>query len=120
MAKFRGGLHRDCIDFWDRFEFVGNSFDGRVIWAVGQAKADSLSLGDGVLVVELHHEGELTPENLPDDAFFYFQYHLNRRREILIRRSFKSDSSPPLRKSSPTLESIANTASTWLRVTHYR
>jgi hypothetical protein len=42
MTKFRGGVGRIHIDFWDKFEFVGNSYDDRVIWAVGQSKADSM------------------------------------------------------------------------------
>jgi hypothetical protein len=89
MAEFRGGVGRQLIDFWDEFGFVGNSYDGRVIWAVGQSKADALSLGDGVIVTELHHEGKLTPENLPDDAFFYHQYHLINRKNMR-RYDFKT------------------------------
>ena len=58
-------MDRSIIDFWDKFEFVGNSYDDRVIWAVGQVKPDSMCLGNGVIVTELHHKGELTPENLP-------------------------------------------------------
>lgn len=79
-------MDRSIIDFWDKFEFVGNSYDDRVIWAVGQVKPDSMCLGNGVIVTELHHKGELTPENLPNDAPFYFQYHLNSRKGMILRR----------------------------------
>jgi hypothetical protein len=76
----RSSIGREQFDLWDKFEFVGDSYDGRKLWAVGQG-------GNGVMVADLVFDGELTPDNLPDDAGVYPQRFLSGRKGLIFRKA---------------------------------
>jgi hypothetical protein len=42
------GLGRELVELWDEFHFVGNSYDDRTIWAVGNYCGD-------IIVAEVKH-----------------------------------------------------------------
>jgi hypothetical protein len=69
MTKFKFNSEEHEFKLWDQFKFVGDYIDNRKIWIVGESFC-------GPIVADLRHEGELTPDNIPDNARLYAQIHL--------------------------------------------
>jgi hypothetical protein len=80
MAK--PSIGQEQFEFWDKFAFVGEYPDGRKLWAVGQGD-------NGVMVADLRHEGELTLQNIPEDAACYPQRFLSDRYGFVFHKPRK-------------------------------
>lgn len=76
MAK--PSIGREQFDFWDKFAFVGEYPDGRKLWAVGQGC-------NGVMVADLRHEGELTPNDITEDVACYPQRFLSGAKDMIFQ-----------------------------------